>query len=163
MIKKYVVASIVAIGGATLMLAPTQTRAWVGDTIDDDGAAVPAIVHSRADLNRLLNASGATVQWIGWDRRGRVAVYRNPAGVVWLRGSQSQGDASLVIDGYVSEIGVNYFNFVGKIDLENTPDPGRMCHREGPMTFRVTQNRRYWRLQNMEACDGLTDYVDIYF
>ena len=31
------------------------------------------------------------------------------------------------------------------------------------MTFRVTQNRKYWRLQQMEVCDGLTDYVDIYF
>jgi len=35
--------------------------------------------------------------------------------------------------------------------------------RSGPMEFLVTQDRKYWRLQDMVACDGLTDYVDIYF
>ena len=27
----------------------------------------------------------------------------------------------------------------------------------------ATGQRRYWRLQNIEACNGLADYVDIYF
>ena len=35
--------------------------------------------------------------------------------------------------------------------------------RDGTYEFRVTQRRRYWRLQDIEACDGLADYVDIYF
>ena len=41
--------------------------------------------------------------------------------------------------------------------------PTRNCLRDGTYEFRVTGRRRYWRLQQMEACDGLTDYVDIYF
>jgi hypothetical protein len=35
--------------------------------------------------------------------------------------------------------------------------------RDGSYEFRITGRRRYWRLQQMEQCDGLTDYVDIYF
>jgi hypothetical protein len=42
---------------------------------------------------------------------------------------------------------------------------GSPCVRTGPMTFAITQNRRYWRLQepHMVSCDGSTDYVDIFF
>ena len=31
------------------------------------------------------------------------------------------------------------------------------------MVFAITQNRKYWRLQQMESCGRLTDYVDIYY
>ena len=55
------------------------------------------------------------------------------------------------------------FTFRGHIAITDTPDPGRNCVRDGEYEFRITQNRRYWRLQQMEVCDGLTDYVDIYF
>ena len=51
----------------------------------------------------------------------------------------------------------------GRIAIIDTPDPGRQCIRNGPMRFAVTQNRPYWRLREFEWCDGLTDYVDIYF
>ena len=63
----------------------------------------------------------------------------------------------------VVAIDTDTFTFDGTIHIRNTPDPGRDCLREGPMTFAVTQNRKYWRLQDMTACGGLTDYVDIYF
>ena len=39
----------------------------------------------------------------------------------------------------------------------------RECLRDGTYEFRATGTRRYWRLQNIEACDGLADYVDIYY
>jgi len=55
------------------------------------------------------------------------------------------------------------FTFRGQISILDTPDRGRNCLRDGTYEFRVTQRRRYWRLQQMEVCDGLTDYVDIYF
>ena len=41
---------------------------------------------------------------------------------------------------------------------------GKPCAREGAMTFKITGKRRYWRLQEMNnPCDGVTDYVDIFF
>ena len=61
------------------------------------------------------------------------------------------------------EIGARSFTFRGRIAITDTPDPGRNCLRDGTYEFRITGRRRYWRLQQMEQCDGLTDYVDIYF
>lgn len=119
-------------------------------------------VLDRAALTRLLGNSGVTLQWIGWDRRGELSV-SDRGGTVRLTGGQRGDPGTLAIDGAVTEIGADYFLFDGRIAIIDTPDPGRQCIRNGPMRFAVTQNRKYWRLQAMEACDGLTDYVDIYF
>lgn len=121
-------------------------------------------VTAPAMLQRLRRNSGITLQWISFDtdRRGRVtAVDTN--GLTHLYGFQRNGDASVEIDGDVLAIGPRSFTFRGTIDIRNAPDPGRICTRDGTFEFRITRNRRYWRLQQMEACDGLTDYVDIYF
>lgn len=124
------------------------------------------IVDDRAALERLRRNSGITLQWISFEspRRGHVRVTERN-GLVHLSGRQLQanGAGRLELDGDVVRIGARSFTFRGRIAIENAPDPGRECYRNGVYEFRVTQNRRYWRLQQMEVCDGLTDYVDIYF
>jgi hypothetical protein len=122
------------------------------------------IVNDPAALARLRGNSGLTLQWISWDHRGRIAV-TNRAGVVHLAGNQAARDGAgrLEIDGDVTEIDRNSFTFQGRIAITDTPDAGRNCLRDGTYEFRITGRRRYWRLQQMEVCDGLTDYVDIYF
>ncbi len=121
-------------------------------------------INDRAAFQRLLGNSGVTLQWISWETRGNlVADYSTD--LLRLHGGQStpDGKGKLVIDGVVTKVDASEFTFVGRIDMTDTPDIGRHCVRDGEMTFRVTQNRKYWRLQQMEICDGLTDYVDIYF
>lgn len=133
-------------------------------------AATPAataertIVTDPAALARLQRNSGLTLQWISWDHRGRVQVSRS-GGIVHLSGSQAArgGPGRLTLEGDVVEIGATSFTFRGRIVIADTPDPGRNCVRDGTYEFRVTGRRRYWRLQQMEVCNGLTDYVDIYF
>jgi hypothetical protein len=131
-------------------------------------AAAPAaertIVNDPAALARLRGNSGLTLQWISWDYRGRVAVTER-AGLIHLAGSQAArgGPGRLEIDGNVIVIGRDRFTFRGRIAITDTPDAGRNCLRDGTYEFRITGRRRYWRLQEMEVCDGLTDYVDIYF
>jgi hypothetical protein len=122
------------------------------------------IVTDPAALARLRRNSGVTLQWISWDYRGRVAVSER-GGRVHLSGSQAArgGPGRLTLDGDVVEIGATSFTFRGRIVIAETPDPGRNCVRDGTYEFRITGRRRYWRLQEMEVCDGLTDYVDIYF
>ncbi len=127
-------------------------------------AARATIVHDRAALLRLKRNSGITLQWISFESPARGHVYvteRN--GIVSLSGAQRGNGGTVIMDGFVREIDARSFRFVGTITITDTPDPGRVCVREGGFEFRITQNRRYWRLQQMEACDGLTDYVDIYF
>lgn len=113
---------------------------------------------------KLLHNSGITLQWISWDVRGELNA-RREGERIYLDGSQAgRNGGTLDLSGHAMEIGADYFIFDGKIAIRDTPDPGRDCLREGRMRFAITQNRKYWRLQDMEACgDGLTDYVDIYF
>jgi hypothetical protein len=122
------------------------------------------IVGDPAALARLRNNAGISLQWISWDYRGRVRVSET-GGRVHLSGAQSarSGAGRLELDGDVVEIGASSFTFRGRIAIVDTPDPGRNCLRDGTYEFRITGRRHYWRLQQMEQCDGLTDYVDIYF
>jgi hypothetical protein len=124
----------------------------------------PTIVGAPGTLAMLRHNGGLTLQWISWDYRGRVLVSERD-GLVHLSGSQAARDGAgrLQLDGDVIEIGERSFTLRGRIAITDTPDPGRNCLRDGTYEFRITGRRRYWRLQQMEQCDGLTDYVDIYF
>ena len=145
-----------------LMLAVTGAAAQTAAPASGERT----IVNDSAALNRLRHNSGITLQWISFGQPGRghvVVTERN--GLVHLRGSQTQraGAGRVDLDGDVLSISARSFTFRGRIMIENAPDPDRECLREGTYEFRATGTRRYWRLQNIEACDGLADYVDIYF
>lgn len=119
---------------------------------------------SQADADRLLHNKGVTLQWIDWNTRGTAVAV--PSEGLWrLRAAQSQRDGKgrLILDGAILEIGEGYFTFRGRIRIADTPDPGRVCELDKTWHFAVTQNRPYYRLREFEWCDGLTDYVDIYF
>lgn len=124
----------------------------------------PTNIVDPAALERLRHNSGLTLQWIDWDHRGRLRV-SEAGGRIHLSGEQHarRGGGRLALDGDVVEIGPRGFTFQGRVAIADTPDPGRNCIRDGRYEFRITGRRRYWRLQQMEQCDGLTDYVDIYF
>ncbi len=141
-------------GAALLASGPAVGR-------DDPTVSAPM---DRTTLERLATNSGATLQWIGWERRGTVDV-RREGDVVYLTGSQidANGGGTLWLDGRVSEAGPDYFIFDGLIRMANTPDTGRICEADKTWRFAITQNRRYYRLREFEWCDGLTDYIDIYF
>ena len=132
-------------------------------------AAAPGertIVNDRTALARLRRNSGITLQWISFESPGRgFVVAQMNGGLLHLNGSQSarSGDGRVTIDGDVIRINPRSFFFRGRIVITDAPDPGRNCVREGTYEFRATGTRRYWRLQYIEACDGLADYVDIYF
>lgn len=132
---------------------PPAPPAGVGQTrvLDQLGAA------------RLRANKGITLQWIDWNTRGSVSV--ESAGPVWhLRGAQAAaGSGRLLVDGDVTEIGPDYFVLVGTIRITDTPDPGRTCEKRATWRFAITQNRPYYRMRTFEWCDGLTDYIDIYF
>lgn len=160
--------TLVAALAAALTLpagAPARSdRDGAGQEVPFRPLPAPTEVRDAAMLERLRGNSGVTLQWISWDHRGRLAVTETN-GVVHLSGGQiaADGRGELAIDGDVVAIDGDSFTFRGEISIANTPDLTRNCLRDGVYEFRLTQNRRYWRLQEMEVCDRLTDYVDIYF
>jgi len=113
---------------------------------------------------RLKHNTGITLQWIGWDDRG-VVMFREAGGVSYLSGGQIDpaGGGSLWLDGEVIDAGDDYFTFEGLIRIANSPDTGRICEDTKRWHFAITQDRKYYRLREFEWCDGLTDYIDIYF
>jgi hypothetical protein len=138
---------------------------------DDSNGAIDDVAGGRiprpmdpAALARLRRNSGVTLQWIDWEHRGRLVVSERN-GRIRLSGGQRarSGPGRLELDGELVSIAADRFAFRGRILIADTPDPGRDCLRDGTFEFRITGRRRYWRLQQMEQCDGLTDYVDIYF
>ena len=126
------------------------------------------VVADPTALARLKGATGVTLQWISWDYRGPVDVTETD-GVVHIAASQMArgGPGALRIAGDVVRITSDTFTFRGTIAITDTPDPGRQCVLDtaatGDVQFAITQDRKYWRLRTFEWCDGLTDYIDIYF
>jgi hypothetical protein len=121
---------------------------------------------------RLLGEHNLSLQWISWKQFGRATVTEE-GGVLRLRGEQRraagdrEGDAGdfLTIEGEITRVRPRDFTFRGTIVTRVSHIAGgQECRREGEFTFAVKGKRRYWRLQQMDnPCDGVTDYVDIYF
>ncbi len=124
------------------------------------------VVNSVSAKNKLLGKHMLSLQWISWDYFG-VATVKQEAGVYYLTGSQKskENTDSLEIDGVITEINAQEFTFNGTITTKVSHiDEGKDCVRDGEMTFAITKNRKYWRLQEMDnPCDDVVDYVDIYF
>jgi hypothetical protein len=126
----------------------------------------PTKVENRPALERLLGNSGMTIQWISWtnSERGNID-FRWADKTLILRGEQraKESDAFVSVEGRIVRIAKNEFILNGTIIINDTPDAGRKCQKSGDWKFAITQKRKYWRLRDFEWCDGLTDYIDIYF
>lgn len=119
-------------------------------------------INDQAAYERLLNNSGVTLQWLWSAKRGKMnAIDDND--VVRLDGTQANHEGTLKVKGEVVSIGRDSFVLRGTILILDAPDKGRRCERTGDYEFKATGKRKYWRLQQMEACGGLTDYVDVYY
>ncbi len=124
------------------------------------------IIKDVAAKTMLLGSHRFSLQWISWDYFGK-AVVTNQKGKLVLRGiQQSKENKDFVkIDGVITELDAKEFKFKGTIEMKvSHNNNGKICKREGEMTFKITQNRKYWRLQEMQSpCGDETDYVDIFF
>ncbi len=129
-------------------------------------AIKPTVIADWQAFDRLISNRGMTVQWISWtsSERGIVkADYKNR--ILSLMGEQKapDGKGRVAFNGSVARIDKDEFIFNGTIMIADTPDIGRRCEKTDTWRFAITQNRQYWRLRQFEWCDGLTDYLDIYF
>jgi len=124
------------------------------------------VIKDLAAKAKLLGAHKLSLQWISWDYFGKAVVSDNK-GVMSIKGEQKarKGDDFLKIDGLITMVDTKEFTFNGTIIMQISHiNGGKPCTREGEMTFRITGNRKYWRLQQMDnPCDVATDYVDIFF
>lgn len=126
------------------------------------------VIKDKKAKQMLVGRHLLSLQWISWDYFGRANVTEK-RGVLYLKGEQKgRGESAedfLTIDGVITRVDAKEFGFRGKIIIEvSHNNEGKPCERDGEMTFRITGKRKYWRLVEMDnPCEGITDYVDIYF
>ncbi|HJQ25717.1 MAG TPA: hypothetical protein VKA60_17475 [Blastocatellia bacterium] len=129
-------------------------------------ADTKTVVGNPAAKRMLLGAHRLSLQWISWDYFGK-ALVTEKNGTLYVKGEQrGRGNGDYVtLDGRIRRVDAKEFTFDGDIITRVSHiNHGEPCKRSGEMTFRITGNRRYWRLQQMNnPCDEAADYVDIYF
>lgn len=130
----------------------------------------PSAASGPAARQKLLGKHRLTLQWISWDHPGSAEVTEDQ-GTLRLQGEQrsteggqAKGDY-LKVDGVILEVADRSFVFSGRIETRvHHIAGGKVCVREGRMTFRATGKRRYFRLKEMDSpCDAVADYIDLYF
>lgn len=155
MVKKI---SLVLIG-LTLSLWPTAL--WAKPEYQDR-----TVINSPVMAGKLVGKHKLNLQWIGWENWSEFGNLKvvDLQGMMFIRGEQIKGDDYLQIDGKILNIEDKQFTFKGKIVTRVSHiNQGESCPREGEMIFKITENRKYWRLQQMKSpCDSITDYVDIF-
>jgi len=144
-----------------------SSRTDTPDTITVETIEIPTEPTRMLDqrgASRLMRNEGVTLQWIGWEERGPAWVAITEGGY-WSLLAEQNGEAGerLDLEGFITEIGPDYFLFNGTIKMLGTPETDRLCNTTREWRFEVTQNRSYYRLREFEWCDYLTDYIDIYF
>ncbi len=160
----------IAFSCALLCAGAPVAIAASGDTRPATGTASANGLDAAARA-RLVGEHLITLQWLGFgdlSSAGR-AIINDAGDHLVLRGEQrgvgeNSGDY-LRIDGRIVSATRDGFVFEGEIltRVHHIAD-GAECRREGRFTFLTRAGRRYWRLQEMDnPCDGVTDYVDVYF
>ncbi|MFB5945923.1 hypothetical protein [Albibacterium profundi] len=109
-----------------------------------------------------------TLQWISWDELGEAEIEYLGDNKYSIVGEQRNPDNNdyLKINGTLEPISDKKLIFEGIVESQiEHLNQGEPCLKEGPIIFESTKNREYWRMQDMENCEGgmVVDYVDIYF
>ena len=124
------------------------------------------VINDQKAKQMLLGQHRFSLQWISWDYFGKANITESK-GTLFIKGEQKgRGNTDyLTLDGTITMVDAKEFAFKGTIITQVSHiNNGQPCKREGEMTFRITGNRRYWRLKEMDnPCEEVVDYVDVFF
>lgn len=126
------------------------------------------VVNSETAKQMLLGKHRLQLQWLSFWKLKEMgnAEINEKDGILFVEGKQAQKDGILEISGSILEINEKDFLFNGKVTMQvNYNNDGKPCIREGKMLFRISGQRKFWRLKDMlNPCDNTTtDYIDIFF
>ncbi|OKS87459.1 hypothetical protein RG47T_2920 [Mucilaginibacter polytrichastri] len=115
-----------------------------------------------------MGSHSFSIQWISFNKANAGAVMIKPLGrgKYSIEGEQrdKRKNDYVTIKGSFEVAGSQlYFNgkIVSRVSYINN---GKPCESNGPSVFNASGKRKYWRLQQMLNCDGIsTDYIDIFF
>ncbi|RYE23150.1 MAG: hypothetical protein EOP42_23570, partial [Sphingobacteriaceae bacterium] len=108
-----------------------------------------------------------TIQWISFDIKnpGTATIKAIGKGKYSIEGEQRnklKKDYVTIKGTFEADGRQLYFDgkIVSRVSYINNGQP---CESNGPAVFKASGARKYWRLQQMLNCDGIsTDYIDIF-
>ncbi len=107
-----------------------------------------------------------TLQWISWEKPGEATLIPDADGWYKISGSQlNESREYLNIEGKIKRISEKELEFEGTVETRTRiNNGGEPCFKKGVQKFVASGERKFFRLQNMENCQGgnTLDYVDIY-
>jgi hypothetical protein len=117
---------------------------------------------------RVIGKHLLTLQWISWDYYGSCNITKEKDGTLKCVGEQLSKEAPgdyVRLDGTVEIVDKDHLKFTGTIAIRvHYNNGGQECLREGTFDFVTKPGRKYWRLQQQDnPCEGIVDYVDIYY
>ena len=108
-----------------------------------------------------------SLHWISWKKFGNVNIKKINTKKYSIKGSQKDDKGNYVtIDGFLIPVTKGKLRFIGEIVTRTSGNNnGVACTKNGTYTFLSKPGSKYWRLQEMENCEGgeLVDYVDVFF
>jgi hypothetical protein len=130
-------------------------------------AALPVVAEERPDAEveqALLGDHLFSLQWVSWKNFGKASVTRKD-GALYMNARQELDGDYVTAKGTITILDAQEFILKGEVTTRVSHiHDGQPCKREGEWHFKVTGTRRYWRMQEMDnPCDGVTDYVDVFF
>jgi hypothetical protein len=159
---------LVELRGGLFDLQDQLEEVQIGQAILIEALSRQNLPLDREFVEALKSNSGITLQWIETEQRGKLKVSESADGVISMSGKQvgDNGQDTISIEGKVVLNTPTAFVMLGTIEfdvqsLREGGDP--LCRREGAFTFRITGDRKYWRLLEKSGhCGRSTDCVDIY-
>jgi len=130
---------------------------------------LPILSFSQSNINeKIVGNHLLSLQWISWDYFGDAKIMSTKEENLYeIDGIQKskENDDYLKIKGTLTALSDKHLIFNGTIETSVYHiNNGKPCIRNGKFNFKVSGQRKYWRLQEMNnPCDGVADYVDIYF
>jgi lysozyme len=116
----------------------------------------------------LVGRHNFSLQWISWEYFGSAYISKKGGNDLYeIQGEQKskENDDYIKISGDIKVINSKHLKFNGIITTKvNHLNDGSECIRNGSFDFKVSGERKYWRLQQMgNFCAKVTDYIDIFF
>ncbi|WP_051203290.1 hypothetical protein [Hugenholtzia roseola] len=116
----------------------------------------------------LVGTRSLKLQWLG-EKMGKVKIQHEGEGEFSIEGSVESNGDYCVISGTLLPIDANRFRFEGIIRTRvSFINNGQECLKEATLEnafiFEKKNGRKYYRLQQMENCEGnnVVDYVDVF-
>ncbi|MCX2572910.1 hypothetical protein [Pedobacter sandarakinus] len=178
MMKRLILAFMVCLGLACSDASQKKVTDVIDDTSDSVSNKVDEFVDTinsvKDDIKNKIPKVAITVtknipislQWISFEKQGTAEVTKTKEGVYSIKGEQTNANNEyLKINGTLKRTDATHFAFEGTIiTYVKANNSGVPCEKKGKQVFLKKGSRNYYRLQDMENCEGgnVVDYVDLY-